>query len=155
MLPVLVEVEPPELARVLNFTERPHIDDWTLRSALVRYAQPEPARVGRVLAVVRRIEFALEPHAKLLASDGPALWTAAVGDDATSTAHAVIVETLRAASEIDVLGDRLATWAADPRSERPDAEVDAMVAAVAERLDELGIPHEERQRPPARGRRGA
>jgi len=154
MLPVLVEVEPPDLARVLNFAERPRLGDWTLRSALVRYAQPEPARVGRVLALVRRIELALEPHAKLLASDGPALW-AAVGDDATSTAHAVIVETLRAASEIDVLGDRLAAWAADPRSERPDTEVDAMVAAVAECLDELGIPHEERPRAPARGRRGA
>jgi hypothetical protein len=147
-----VEVEPPELARLLNYTECSRVDDWTLRAALVRYAQPEPARVGRVLDVVRRIEFGLEPHTKLLASDGPALWAATLDGNATS-AHPMVVGLLRAMAELDRLGDRLAAWAADTSRDRPDAELDATVAAVAERLDALGVPHEERQ-PPPRGRRG-
>lgn len=148
------EVAPPELASVLNYAERPRVDDWSLRSALVRYAQPDPVRVGQLLDLVRRIEFAIGPHTKLLVTDGPALW-AAVHDGADAGApHAMVVGLLRAMTELDVLGDRVAAWADDPHLARPDADLDATIAAVAERLDALGVPHEERVRPP-RGRRGA
>ncbi|MGH1491015.1 MAG: hypothetical protein ACRBK7_16745 [Acidimicrobiales bacterium] len=48
---------------LLNYGEFPHEGDWTLRSALVRLAQPEPARVGAVLELVRRLDAPLH-HVK-------------------------------------------------------------------------------------------
>src|SRR5262249_55341345 len=75
-----VEVEPPELARLIDFAERPRVDDWSLRAALVRYAQPEPQRAARLLEVVRRAEGALNRHGKLLEGNGPTIW-ATLGDD--------------------------------------------------------------------------
>src|SRR5262249_41526556 len=63
---VPVELQPPELARLVDYAERPRRDDWSLRAALVRYAQPEPQRVSAILDLVRRIEWALRPHQKLL-----------------------------------------------------------------------------------------
>lgn len=41
---------------LINFAEITGLGDWSLRSALCRLAQPEPARVGRVLESVRRLE---------------------------------------------------------------------------------------------------
>jgi hypothetical protein len=43
-------------ASLLNYAEVPYPGDWTLRSALVRLAQPEPGRVGAVLELVRRLD---------------------------------------------------------------------------------------------------
>ena len=68
---VPVVPEPPELARLLDFAERSRAGDWSLRSSLVRYAQSQPVRVSQVLELVRRIEAALHPHARLLAGQGP------------------------------------------------------------------------------------
>src|SRR5205823_304392 len=99
----------------------------SLRAALCRYAQPQPVRVSAVLDLVRRIEFALQG--------------ASAADDA------FLVELLRAAAELDRLGDALAEWAVDRAGERPDAAVDAVTADVARRLEALGVPHEERLRP--------
>ncbi|MGI9623990.1 MAG: hypothetical protein ACR2PK_14230 [Acidimicrobiales bacterium] len=47
------------LGSVLNYTERPRSADWTMRSALVRLAQPEPGRVAEVLALSRRLDAVL------------------------------------------------------------------------------------------------
>ena len=124
----------PEVAAVVEFAERPRIDDWSLRAALTRYAQPHPERVGRLLELVRRIEFALRPQLKVL--------------QAADEVPPGLDGLLAAAKEIDGLGDLLAAWAADPSRERPDASVDAVVADVTGRLDDLGVPREERQRPP-------
>ena len=145
--------EPPELARLVDFAERSRTGDWSLRSALVRYAQSQPERVSQVLEQVRRIEFALHPHNKLLDREGPRLWadladgpTPATGDDA------LVVEVLRAATELDQLGDVLAEWAVDRTGTHPDTDVDRVVTQVAGRLDELGVAREEQQpRPPGRG----
>ena len=145
------EVEPPELARLLDFAERPRARDWSLRAALTRYAQPQPQRVGDLLELVRRIEFALRPLLKAVERDGHAHWEALQrGDDDP------VVGLLQAMVELDGLGDVLATWAADPGAgERPDAAVDAVIADVAARLERLGVPREERTRPPtARSRSG-
>jgi hypothetical protein len=61
---------------------------------------------------------------------------------------------LRAARELDQLGDVLAAWAVDPHDGRPpDAEVDDVVEEVAQQLEVLGVPHEE-QRPPGARNRG-
>ncbi len=48
---------------LLNFSEVTYEGDWSLRSALCRLAQPEPARVGRVLESIRRLEVVLH-HAQ-------------------------------------------------------------------------------------------
>ena len=143
------EVEPPELARLLDFAERPRTGDWSLRAALTRYAQPQPQRVGDLLEVVRRVEFGIRPHLKAIERDGAVVWASLStdGDDP-------VIGLLRAMAELDRLGDVLASWAADPRGvERPDEAVDAATTEVTRRLDELGIPKEgPRPRPPrARG----
>jgi hypothetical protein len=145
------EPEPAELARLLDFAERSRAGDWSLRSALVRYAQANPERVSRVLDLVRRIEAALHPHAKLLVRHGPELWRALeTGTAPPSAPDALVVGVLGAAAELDELADLLAAWAVDRTGHRPDAEVDAVVLDVAKRLDDLGVAREERQGPPRR-----
>lgn len=148
---VAVELSPPELSQLVDFSERPRTHDWTLRSALVRYAQPQPARVEAVLDLTRRLEFAIGKHNKVLAKQGDVVWNAIEsgtdGDDIVKD----VVALLRVAQELDALGDVLAAWAVDRTGARPDAAVDACIADVAPRLDALGVPHEERPRPP-RGR---
>jgi len=44
---------------LLDYAERPRAGDWSLRSALVRLAQPEPHRAAEVLTLVRRLDAAL------------------------------------------------------------------------------------------------
>ena len=46
--------------------------DWSLRSALVRFAQPHPTVASAVLTLVRRLDAALAPHAKRLERDAVA-----------------------------------------------------------------------------------
>jgi hypothetical protein len=148
---VPVDVEPPELARLLDFAERPRVDDWSLRAALVRYAQPEPARVAQILELVRRIDAALGTHRARLESEGDAIWAAVVDDSAAANSpDATLVGLLGTAAQIDRLGDLLATWAVERAGDRPDAEVDAVITDVTGALDALGIPREERTAPPRR-----
>ena len=144
------EIEPAELAQLVDFAERPHLDDWSLRAALVRYAQPQPQRVNDLLELVRRIQAALGTHTATLQRDGDEIWDA-LQQDTRPPDIAALVELLAATREIDRLGDALAAWAVDIDRPRPDDAVDATVADVADRLERLGIPHEERV-PPRRGR---
>jgi hypothetical protein len=146
------EIQPPELAALLDYQERPRVDDWSLRAALTRYAQPEPERVGDLLEVVRRIEFALGSYQKVIESDGPQLWSAVQGAGA-SAPNDRLIGMLHAMVELDELGQQLATWAADPTTARPDEAVDATVGRVRRRLDDLEIPSEE-SRPRTARRRG-
>jgi hypothetical protein len=149
------EVAPPELARLLDFAERPRVQDWSLRAALCRYAQPQPERVSTVLDLVRRIEFAFSQHTDAIASDGPAHWQAVESHDPVAGVDPFVAGLLHATRQLDRLGDVLAQWAADRTGERPDEAVDAATADVAQRLEELGVPHEDqsarRQRRPPRG----
>lgn len=142
------EIRPRELADLVDLSERPRVDDWSLRAALVRYAQREPERVSAVLEVVRRIEAVLHPQAKVLAKEGPQTW-----DAVTAGTPGPMPDLLRAMQPLDALGDRLAAWAVDRAGDPPDAEVDRVVASVTARLDELGVPREQRERPPPGARR--
>jgi hypothetical protein len=148
---VPTEIEPPELAQLVAFSERPRAGDWSLRSALTRYAQPQPQRVSVVLDSVRRIEFALQPQSARLAKEGAALWAAVEDGDGDGD---VLVGLLGAAAQLDALGDTLAAWAIDRTGPSPEATVDATAAEVERRLDDLGIPREERERPPGARSRG-
>ncbi|MEZ5409612.1 MAG: hypothetical protein R2761_16405 [Acidimicrobiales bacterium] len=61
------EPAPPQPERsILNLAESPRDDDWSLRAALVRLAQPEPVRAGAVLEIVRRCQGGLAPLARAL-----------------------------------------------------------------------------------------
>ncbi len=145
------ELEPPELARLVDFAERSRAGDWSLRSALVRYAQGQPVRVSQVLELVRRIEAALHPHAKLLATAGTRLWPAVVAGKAPATEpEATVVGVLRAAAALDRVADVVVAWAIDRTGDQPDADVDAVVLDVTRRLDDLGVPREDRSGPPRR-----
>jgi hypothetical protein len=149
---VPADIEPPALARLVDFAERPRTQDWSLRAALVRYAQPQPQRVNDLLDLVRRTEFALGQEAAVLQRDGVALWDALeAGTVPTDERHAHLVEILRVVMELDRIGDVLAGWAVDISGDRPDAAVDAAIEDVGAGLDELGVPHEERSPPRRRG----
>lgn len=150
------EIEPVELARLVDVSECSRVDDWSLRSALVRYAQPQPGRSGEVLALVRRIEAVLHPHAKLLRAEGPDIWAALEGGGGPTTGPtAFVIAVLQVTQVLHRLGDALAAWAVDVDQPRPDAEVDAATAEVKARLDALGVPDERDREPPPgyRGRR--
>ncbi len=142
------EIEPPALARLVEFAERPRIEDWSLRAALVRYAQPQPQRVNDLLDLVRRTEFALGQHSALLQHDGAALWDALEDGTVPGDARlAHVVDLLRVIEKLDRIGDVLAAWAVDISGDRPDAAVDAAIEDIGKDLDELGVPHEERTPP--------
>jgi hypothetical protein len=160
---MVAEVEPAELARLLDTAERPRAQNWSLRAAVTRYAQPQPQRSSDVIELLRRTESALRPHSKLFEREGPVVWRAVQADgdgdsdsDSDSDSDAIdpfVVELLRALVELDRLGDVLADWAVDRAVGRPDATVDAVVADVTARLERLGVQREERPRPTG-GRRG-
>ena len=147
-----VEIQPPELASLIDLAERPRADDWSLRAALVRYAQPEPQRVSNLLEQVRRIETALHANHKAFEHDGPELWSHVTTGTAPAGPAGLLVALLHAVEAVDAVGDALATWAADRSGPRPDAAVDACVTDVARMLDEIGVPREEV--PPGPPRRG-
>ena len=147
------DIQPPELAALLDLAERPRADGWSLRAALTRYAQGQPQRVADLLELVRRIQSAVGPELPGLEREGAERWRqVAAGEDDGSVA----VGLLHAMRSIDEVGDALAVWAADPwHQHRPDGEVDAVLNEVAARLESMGVPKEERPgRPPGGRRRG-
>ena len=148
------EVRPAELAALLDMAERPRAEGWSFRAALVRYAQPEPQRASDLMELVRRIEGALRPSAKLLERDGEAVWSALLVGDGTGAPDATLVAVLAQLQHLDRVGDLLAAWAVDRVAPRPDDAVDRAVAEVSSRLRELGVEREERRPPPGARRRG-
>ena len=121
------EIQPVELARVVDFAERSRVGDWSLRSALVRYAEGQPVRVshaaGAGAAHSRRRFHAL---GKVLEKRGAELWARSTVATSRTPTTRRIVDLLRAAIELDRLGDALAAWADDRTGSRPDDTVDAV-----------------------------
>ena len=149
------EVRPAALAEVLDVAERPRASGWSLRAALVRYAPPQPQRASDLIELVRRIESALRPSAKVLDRDGEAVWAAVQAPDGSADVEERLVALVRALVELDRVGERLSAWAVDAAADRrPDAAVDAAIADVTARLDALGVAREERPRPSGARTRG-
>ena len=142
-------VEPPELARLADLSEWPRNEGWSLRAALTRYAQPQPARAADVLQVVRRLDAVLHDQRRVLEREGPSVWAAVEAGEAGP-----LPDLLRAMAPLDRLADRLTEWAPERAGVRPDDEVDATVAEVTATLDALGVPVETRTPPPGARRRG-
>ena len=117
-------------AQLVAYAEVGRVDDWSLRSALVRFAQPEPERAAALLRVVRRLDQVLPHHDRSPHPD----------------------ELLELAAELGRLADALAAWAVDVAAPPPVAAVDEATARVWARLDELGVPEEVSPGPPRRGR---
>lgn len=148
-----------DLSAIVEYAERPRVGEWSLRSALVRYAQPEPTRAGAVLELVRRTDGALKAHAKVL-ERSPHLLSVARASSENSSVPAVdgsehvgeeertAVGVLVAALALDHLGDVLATWAASRSDDRPDREVDDVARRVFVMLGDLHVARE--TRPPRR-----
>lgn len=59
---------PDDGIRLAAFAESPRAGDWSLRAALVRYAQPEPSRASAVLELIRRTDGAVKPFHRVLDS---------------------------------------------------------------------------------------
>lgn len=117
-------------ADLIGLAERARTDDWTMRSALVRYAQPEPLRASAVLELIRRLDGALHPHARAIER----------GDEPDEAARSLLAP----AAVLDHLGDVLVAWARDPAQSRPDDVVDGLVRDVFGQLADLDIPRETR-----------
>lgn len=133
-----------------------------MASGLMRYAQPRAALVAQVWQELRRVQWSLREGSELVASEGPSLLARAqeqrseAGQAGAAPSSARdqqerLVAVLRAAMDLDELGDVIATWAVDRAGERPDAQVEQVVQRVAELLDAAEVPHEPREGPP-RGR---
>jgi hypothetical protein len=58
--------EPQPQHSLLNYAESSRVGDWTMRSALVRFAQPEPLRASSLLELVRRLDTVLQHVARPL-----------------------------------------------------------------------------------------
>lgn len=117
------------LAQLAGFDEAPGSAGWTLRSALVRFAQPEPDRASAVLEVVRRIDAALLRAAR------------DAGADDGGRAEIAIRS---AVEELGALGAALATWASSPSGPSPSATIDRVTREVMKLLDEAGVERESR-----------
>lgn len=128
-----------EAAQLADYAERPRDGAWSLRSALVRYAQQAPVASSAVLELVRRTDAALAPHRRELERTQVA---------AMGSAGAVL-DLLTVAVVLDELGDVLAVWARDRApADPPTALVDELASQAFTRLAELGVPRE--TRPPRR-----
>lgn len=125
-----------QVERLTDFAERPRTDDWSLRSAVVRYAQVAPQRASVVLELIRRTDGALKHLAKHPER--------AETDDA---------KLLDVAAMLDDIGDTLATWAIE-RGDPPHEKVETIGRRAATALGNLGIPRETRdgRRPPGQRR---
>lgn len=114
---------------LVGFADAPRDQDWSLRSALVRFAQPEPTRAGAVLELVRRTDGALK-HA-----------------DEERTAELAPVVT-----ELEALADALVAWAIERQGPPPVDAVEHHGARVHAALEALGVPREQGPPPGARRR---
>ena len=105
--------------------------DWTLRSALVRFAQPEPVRAGVVLELVRRTDGALK-----------------------RAGEAGAEELAPVVAELEAIAEALVAWAIAHDGPPPVDVVEHHGARAHAKLEELGVPRQEAPpRPPSGARR--
>lgn len=144
---------------LIDYGEAERTQGWSLRSALVRYAQPEPVRAGAVLELSRRLDSVLGKHRARIekTGTGPQLDAAAREWIRKPFGSAdPVVPLLGVAAEFDDLADVFVAWALDVSKPRPNDVVDVHCRRILGLLDELGVPRESRDpndwpRPP-RGR---
>jgi len=119
----------PEDRPSVGFADSPRDADWSLRAALVRFAQPEPVRAGAVLELVRRTDGALKQADELRAGE-----------------LAPVVD------ELDAIADALVGWAIRHDGPPPVDTVEHHGARAHALLEALGVPRESGPPPGARRR---
>ncbi|MEM7285819.1 MAG: hypothetical protein AAF480_05660 [Actinomycetota bacterium] len=103
-------VDPEPAGSLVNYAESARAGDWSLRSALVRLAQPEPARVAGVLELVRRLDAVLHHLARPLER------------------HTVVCDR---SLNVEAVTDESAGWRlAEPAAPYPDTRVADLVRLV-------------------------
>ncbi|MFP5320565.1 MAG: hypothetical protein ACLGIC_01825 [Acidimicrobiia bacterium] len=112
----------------VGFADAPRDRDWSLRSALVRFAQPEPTRAGAVLELVRRTDGALKR----------------AGDDVGDELAAVV-------AELEAIADALVAWSISHDGPPPVDAVEHHGARAFAQLEALGVPREDGPPRPRRG----
>lgn len=143
-------VEPDTERSLVNYAESARAHDWSMRSALVRLAQPEPVRAGQVLECVRRCDGALARSRRALEQHG-AVTDRRIVDAAADAAGGVLPPPLEPRHDIRVadlarllaygpshfgaLLDAYQAEAAEPLSD--DELVAVPLLGVASTLDEL------------------
>jgi hypothetical protein len=138
----------PSAPLLVDYAESGRDGDWSLRSALVRFAQPEPVRAGAVLELVRRTDGALKAHRRRLETApvpthpdlGPDCFAA--GDGGVALAAQAVVADARAADLGRVLarlpdGTAVVTAYAEATGLGDDDRAAADLLAVAVELDDL------------------
>lgn len=128
---------------LVHYAEVARSGDWTLRSALVRLAQPEPTRAAAVLELTRWCDGALHQLSIHLENQDGAIEPDAVPEE--------VLPILVAVLELDQLAGVLATWAQQGPSNPPLETVDATCSRVYRLLDDADVPRD--TGPPGRGRR--
>lgn len=158
--------------RLVAYAENARHGDWSLRSALVRFAQPQPALASAVLDLVRRLDAALKPFARALERD-----TVATGVDGHLVADARVSDLARLArtdpddfdhalatyrGEVDIddddlapldlltvavlfdaLADDLTQWADSMTEPAPADRVEAACREIYAEMERLDVPREE------------
>ncbi len=128
--------------RLVDYAESSREGDWSLRSALVRFAQPEPTRAGAVLELIRRTDAALKPHRRRLESAaapthphlGPDLFADADGTsvrpDVERIVDAPAADLARALVRVPDGGSVVAAYVAQRGEDPTDAAVPLLVVAL-------------------------
>lgn len=172
-------VDVDEQNSILNYAEAPRNGNWTLRSALVRLAQPHPLRSEAVLQLVRRLDAAIKPMMRPLQQHGVQSRRSIprgadqiadirlvdlVSDPEVLAAYREMVELdeaelasvhlVRLAVDLDELANTLAAWAATGLGDPPVAEIDSTCARVLESMNTSAVPEEPRWDGPRGGARG-
>ncbi|WP_436795823.1 hypothetical protein [Actinospongicola halichondriae] len=139
----ILSLDTAEGACLADYAERARVGDWSLRSALVRYAQRAPVAASAVLELIRRTDAALHPFRRSL--DSSPVREIAADDDGGPG----VVDLLRVAAVLDELADLLVGWANDRSAhEVPTEAVDALAGRAFQMLAALEVPRE--TRPPRR-----
>ena len=161
-----------ETNSIINYAEAPRRADWTLRSSLVRLAQPHPLRSEAVLQLVRRLDAALKPFVRELQKH-PKESSRSIPGGASNVLDIRVVDLvvrpdsvelseaerdslhlIGIALELDQLANTLTEWASAGWADPPVSEIDQTCARVLRLMNDLNVPEEPRWEGPARKGRG-
>ena len=149
---VPADLEPPALARLVDFAERPRTDDWSLRAPRSSATRsPNRSASNDLLDLVRRLDSALGRYSTVLQRDGDAVWAVLDGGGKPADerqARSSICSASRRSSTVSATCSP--SGPSTSPATRPDDAVDDVIDEIGAQLDALGVPHEER--PPNRQR---
>lgn len=161
-------MEIDETNSIINYAEAPRHQNWTMRSALVRLAQPHPLRSEAVLQLVRRLDAALKPFVRDL-QKFPIESSRSIPGGVANVIDVRVVDLVDSpdtveltsserdalhlvglAIELDGLATTLTGWASQGSADPPVSEIDQTCARVLRSMNDLSVPEEPRWEGPQR-----